>query len=116
MGGTDSINETALPWYDQIFAVLDEKLDPIIPNGWNVKSILFFIGIGWIVRVSYCFHLQLAQDQITMANVMLSTCIFLSIEKTYLNLLHLCVFCHGLVLPRDLSLLFVAGALPVVAR
>ena len=53
---TDSINETELPWYEQIFAVLDEKLDPIIPNGWNVKSILFFIGIGWTVRVSYCFQ------------------------------------------------------------
>ena len=56
MGSTDSINETELPWYEQIFAVLDEKLDPIIPNGWNVKSILFFIGIGWTVRVSYCFQ------------------------------------------------------------
>ena len=46
-----SINEEEHPWYDQVFAVLDEKLEPILPEGWSLKSILMLIGFGWTLRV-----------------------------------------------------------------
>jgi len=48
-----SINEEEAWWVDEMFAVVDAKLEPVLPEGWGLRTILFLVAFGWVSKVGH---------------------------------------------------------------